>query len=237
MRNNNFSQNSRNNNDRNNGRNNSNIRWFNAHTEGCGYINGIREVTPKLGQNFEPFWASTFCLLEGNPENPTKKYINVTIVNQQVVETLLEFEQALVSGNVTVFAVVRLANLEEEPFIYGDNSQTPGALGINRSGRVISLIYLKVGDQVIEINQAPTTDFGVQDDQSRGQQHQRRPQGDQPQSHQNNQQGYQGRSNGNGNRSNRQPYQSNGNNGGYQQQGQRNQGKSQQRQHHSGAPR
>lgn len=237
MRNDNSHQSSRNNNDRNNGRNNGNIRWFNAHTEGCGYINGIREVNPKPGQKFEPFWASTFCLLEGNPENPSKKYINVTIVNQQVVDTLLEFEQELASGSVTVFAVVRLANLEEEPFVYDANSKTPGALGLNRSGRIISLIYLKVGDQVIEVNQAPTTDYGVQDDQSRGQQHQRRPQGNQPpQRHDNQQHGYQGKSSGHRTTNNRP---SQGNNGAYQgnqQQGQRSSGKSH-RQHHSGAPR
>lgn len=236
-------QNSRNNN-RDNNRSNGNIRWFNAHTEGCGYINGLRHVTPKQGQTFEPFWASTFCMLEGDPANPTQKYINVTIVNDSVLDILLGFEDAIASGQVTVFAGVKLSNMEATPFVFDDNSKTPGELGINWSGRIINLFYLKVGDEVINVKGQPTTDMGVADDQSRGQHHQRRQPGNQPQAHQNNrQQGYQGRSNANGNQgSNRQHSDGRGygqNSSAYQgnQQQGRHAGKSQHRQFQNGAPR
>ena len=210
MRNNNFNRQNTRNNSRDNNRNNGNIRWFNAHTEGCGYINGLRHVTPKQGQSFDPFWASTFCMLEGDPANPTQKYINVTIVNKHVLDILLEFEQDIASGQVTVFAGVKLSNMEATPFVYDENSKTPGELGINWSARVINLFYLKVGDEVINVKGQPTTDMGVEDDQSRGQQHQRRPQGNQPY-HQDNQ-GYQGRNAGDQS-SNRQAYPGNKGNG------------------------
>ncbi len=194
-------QNSRNNNrgdNRNDTRKKSDVRWFNAHTEGCGYINGLRFVSPKQGQTFEPFWASTFCMLEGDPANPTQRYISVTISSQHVIDILLEFEQEIASGQVTVFAGVKLSNLEAAPFVFDEKSRTPGELGINWSARVINLFYLKVGDEVITVKSEPTTDMGVADDQSRGQQHQRRPQGNQ-QYHQGSQQGNQGRNAGNQN--------------------------------------
>jgi hypothetical protein len=227
MRNNNFNRQNTRNNSRDNNRNNGNIRWFNAHTEGCGYINGLRHVTPKQGQSFDPFWASTFCMLEGDPSNPTQKYINVTIVNKHVLDILLEFEQDIASGQVTVFAGVKLSNIEATPFVYDENSKTPGELGINWSARVINLFYLKVGDEVINVKGQPTTDMGVEDDQSRGNQ----------QYHQDNQ-GYQGRNTGDQS-SNRQAYPGNKGNGsryqGNQQQG-RHSGKSQ-RPYQGSAPR
>lgn len=170
---------------KNNARNNnSKIRYFNAHTEAFGYINGIREVTPQNGQKFEPFWVTTFCMLEGDPQNPVKKYINITIVNTKLVDLLLEFEQAL-NSDVPVFANARLASVNAEPFVYGDNSKNPGQLGINWTGKMISLIYLKVGDQVIDLgqNDTPTTDFGVPAHQNQqfGNNRNNRPQGNQQQ--------------------------------------------------------
>lgn len=158
----------RNNNARNGNNSNAKIRYFNAHTEAFGYINGIREVTPQPGQKqFDPFWATTFCMLEGDPQNPVKKYINITIVNPKMVELLLEFEQEL-NSEVPVFANARLASVNAEPFVYGDNSKSAGQLGINWSGKMISLLYLKVGDQVIDLgrNQEPSTDYGVSASQS-----------------------------------------------------------------------
>lgn len=154
----------------NNNRNsNAKIRYFNVHTEALGYLNGLREIAPQSGQQFEPFWVTTFCMLEGDPQNPTKKYININIVNKNLVDVLLNFEGEINSDQVSVFANARLASLDAEPFVFGQNSKTPGALGINWSGKMISLNYLKVGDEVIDLglDKAPTTDFGVSaDDQS-----------------------------------------------------------------------
>lgn len=160
--------NNRNQNTRNrNSNNNAKIRYFNAHTEAFGYINGIREVSPQNGQDFAPFWVTTFCMLEGDPQNPVKKYINMTIVNLKLVDVLLEFEQEL-NSDVSVFANARIASLSAEPFVYGDNSKHVGQLGINWSGKMINLLYLKVGDQVIDLglDDETTTDFGVPANQS-----------------------------------------------------------------------
>jgi Protein of unknown function (DUF3577) len=141
---------------------NPTIRYFNAHTEAFGYLNGLKLIQPNPGQNFKPFWSSTFTMLEGNPQSPKKKYFNVTIAAEKVVELLSQFQQQL-NSDIPVFANARLADVDAEP--YSNN----GKIGINWSAKIISLIYLKVGDTVIELKKPTTTDYGVKVDLPVGQ--------------------------------------------------------------------
>ena len=137
------------------------IRWFNAHTEACGYLNGLKEVKPSAGQTFKPFWTTTFCKLEGNPENPRKTYISISIVNPKVVEILKPHANQLNMEGSRVFVTARISDLEVEPFIYGNNTSRAGQLGVNWQANLISLIALKVGDITVDLKKATTTDFGV----------------------------------------------------------------------------
>jgi hypothetical protein len=138
-----------------------NIRWFNAHTEACGYLNGLKEITPKAGQDFKPFWVSTFCMLEGNPEKPRKTYISINIVNPKVVDILKPYANQLNADSSKVFVTARISDISVEPFVYGDNSKNAGQLGVSWQANLISLIALKVGDFSVDLKKDTTTDFGV----------------------------------------------------------------------------
>lgn len=137
------------------------IRWFNAHTEACGYLDGLKEVKPAAGQNFKPFWATTFCMLEGNPENPRKTYVSVSIANAKIVELLTPHADQLNADKSRVFVTARIADLAAEPFIYSEKSQSAGQLGVNWKAKLIMLLALKVGDMTIELKKDTTTDYGV----------------------------------------------------------------------------
>lgn len=137
------------------------IRWFNAHTEACGYLNGLKEITPKSGQDFKPFWTTTFCMLEGNPEKPRKTYISINIVNVKVVELLKPYANHLNADESRVFVTARISDIAVDPFIYGNNSASAGKLGVNWQANLISLIALKVGDMKIDLKKDTTTDYGV----------------------------------------------------------------------------
>lgn len=138
------------------------IRWFNAHTEACGYLNGLKEVLPTGSQTFKPFWTTTFCLLEGNPNSPRKTYISATIANPKVVELLTPHTNQINAENSRVFVTARISDMGAVPFVYGDNSARAGELGVNWEAKIISLIALKVGDMTIELKRPTTTDYGVQ---------------------------------------------------------------------------
>jgi hypothetical protein len=144
--------------------NSSTVAYFNAHTEGLGYLDSLVEVTPKPGQTFAAFWTAVFCMLEGNPKEPEKLYVSLTVPADKALDVLKPYLADINNQTIKVFAGLRLAKFRGVPFMYGDNSKTPGVLGINYSARLISVIYLKVGDSVIKLprNDAQaTTDYGV----------------------------------------------------------------------------
>ncbi len=125
---------------------NSNIRYFNTHTEGFGYLNGLKEIHPKPGQNFKPFLASTFTLLEGNPDSPKKKYIDVQIVGEKLSEFFKGYQQQL-NSETSVFLNLRLADLNAD--MWGE----PGNQKIKWSAKVINVLYMKVGDVVVQLKE------------------------------------------------------------------------------------
>lgn len=144
--------------------NSATVAYFNAHTESLGYLDSLVEVTAKPGQTFAPFWTAVFCMLEGNPKDPEKLYVSLTVPADKALDVLLPFLADINNQGAKVFAGLRLAKFRGTPFVYGNNSKTPGVLGINYSARLISVIYLKVGDSVIKLkrnDEQTTTDFGV----------------------------------------------------------------------------
>lgn len=128
---------------------NTNIRYFNTHTEGFGYLNGLKEIHPKPGQNFKPFLASTFTLLEGNPASPKKKYFDVQIVGEKLSEFFKGFDQQL-NSEIPVFLNLRLADVNAD--IWGE----PGKQKIKWSAKVINVLYMKVGDVEVPLKE-PTS--------------------------------------------------------------------------------
>lgn len=140
------------------------VPYFNAHTEGLGYLDSLVHVAPKPGQDFEAFWSASFCMLEGNPQKPEKTYVSLTVPSDKALENLLPFAESINGQTTKVFVGLRLAKFRGKPFVYAPDSQTPGKLGINYSARLIAVLYLKVGDSVINLkreDQQTTTDFGV----------------------------------------------------------------------------
>lgn len=143
---------------------NNTVAYFNAHTEALGYLDSLVRVTPKPGQAFETFWTATFCMLEGNPQNPDKLYVSLTIPSDKAIECLTPFLGEINNPTTKVFVGFRLAKFRGMPYIHDENSKTPGLLGINYEARLINVMYLKVGDTVIKLKRddaQATTDFGV----------------------------------------------------------------------------
>lgn len=144
--------------------NNSSVAYFNAHTEGLGYLDSLVHVTPKPGQDFEAFWSASFCMLEGNPQKPEKTYVSLTVPSDKALENLRPFLDDINGQTTKVFVGLRLAKFRGKPFTFAPDSQSPGKLGVNYSARLIAVLYLKVGDTVIKLKrdeQEATTDFGV----------------------------------------------------------------------------
>lgn len=118
-------------------------RWFNVHTEGLGYLSNIRMIPAQPGQ--KEFMACDFSMLEGDPSNPSRQHISLSVPSDHAANILEMFKSAADEG-VTCFAGVRLAKLCAKPFASDD-----GELSVRYNARLIKLMYLKVGDQVISL--------------------------------------------------------------------------------------
>lgn len=124
--------------------------YFNLHTDGMAYLNNIETVNPKK-QGVKSFLSLSVTLLEGDPEKPNKTYVSLVIPEalDDVTALLIKYRDAIVGRNTNVFANIKLADLRCKPFVYGENSQRSGELGVNFNAKLIGLKYLKVGDQVV----------------------------------------------------------------------------------------
>jgi Protein of unknown function (DUF3577) len=127
------------------------IAYFNAHTEGLGYLDSLVEINPKAGQDFAAFWTATFCMLEGDPQRPDKVYVSLTVPGDDVIHLLTPYMSDINSPATKVFVCLRLASFRGKPFVYGPTSKTPGTLGVNYSAKLIKVLSLKVGDHTIEL--------------------------------------------------------------------------------------
>lgn len=138
---------------------NNDVRYFNIHTEAMGYLNSLEFIPTNEGG----FDKVQFCMLEGNPNEPEKIYVSVIVKNDGALQVLQEFADAINQREIPVFAGLRLAKLRAQPFEYPRGHEQAGQMGINYSARLIKLMYLKVGDHVVQLSEpsVPTTDFGV----------------------------------------------------------------------------
>ncbi len=123
---------------------NDSTRYFNVHTEAAGYINALKEVPGQKGS----FWASKFTCLEGHPDKVEKVYIDFTIPGEDVLDVLGPYKDQI-NAATQVFAVIRYAKFRATPFIYPQGSQNAGKMGVNYTAKLIKVLFLKVGDQVV----------------------------------------------------------------------------------------
>ena len=67
-------------------------QYFDLHTTGIGYLNRIREVTPKEGQ---PFLSVTIAALRGRVDNAQYTHFECRVAGRQAQEIIRQVEPAL----------------------------------------------------------------------------------------------------------------------------------------------
>lgn len=143
-----------------NNSNSTSTRFFNVHTEAMGYLSNFDVRNSDNGN----FTVLTFCMLEGDPANTDSVYVTVKISCKKALAILEPYAQEISNDAVKVFAGLRIAKLRAMPFVYPQSSPNAGQLGVNYSARLIKVMYLKVGDYVIDLPKSeaePKTDYGV----------------------------------------------------------------------------
>ena len=120
--------------------------YFNLHVEGVGYLNRVRTVTPKKGQEF---LACTVAAMRGSTDDVayTKFDCRVSGAEAQKVVKLLEPD---VADEKPVLIGFRIGDIYPELFTY-ENGEKKGQPGVCIKGRLLRIKFAKVNGEPVEL--------------------------------------------------------------------------------------
>lgn len=122
--------------------NNESQKYFDLHTTGIGYLNRIREVTPKEGN---PFLSVTISALRGSVDNVQYTHFECRVSGKQAQEVVRQVKPA-VEGKLKVLIGFTLSDLYGETFTF-KNGDKAGETGISLKARLLRVSWAKVDGQ------------------------------------------------------------------------------------------
>ena len=117
-------------------------QYFDLHTTGIGYLNRVREVTPKEG---ESFLSITIAALRGSVDNAQYTHFECRVSGKQAQEIVRQVKPA-VEGKLKVLIGFTLSDLFAEPFTF-KNGDRAGETGISLKARLLRVSWAKVDGQ------------------------------------------------------------------------------------------
>ena len=117
-------------------------KYFDLHTSGIGYINRIREVTPKAGK---PFLSVSLAALRGSVDNVQYTHFECRVSGKQAQQIVHQLKPA-VEGKLKVLIGFTLSDLYAETFIF-KHGDLAGETGISLKTRLLRIAWAKVDGQ------------------------------------------------------------------------------------------
>ena len=125
------------------------VKYFDLHTTGLGYLNRVREVTPKEGN---PFLSVSIAALRGSVDDVRYTHVECRVSGKQAQELVRQLKPA-VEGKLRVLVGFTLSDLFAEPFIF-KNGEKAGKTGISLKARLLRVSWAKVDGQPFYTEQA-----------------------------------------------------------------------------------
>jgi len=127
--------------------------FFNLHVDGIGYLNRVRTVKPKNGQEF---LACTVAALRGSDRDVsyTKFDCRVSGADAQAIVRRLESD---VAAERTVIIGFRIADIYPELFTF-EKGDRKGQPGVSIKGRLLRIKFVKVNGEPIDVPQPARAD-------------------------------------------------------------------------------
>ena len=127
---------------------NENVKYFDLHTTGIGYLNRVRQVTPEEGT---PFLAVTIAAIHGSASNVQHTYFECGVYGEQAQNTVRELKPA-VEGESKVLIGFTLSDLRADAFTFKQCDKACET-GVNLKARLIKIAWAKVNGQKVSIQQ------------------------------------------------------------------------------------
>ena len=128
---------------------NDDTKYFDLYTTGIGYLNRVREVTPKEGP---PFCSVTIAALRGSVDDVHYTYFECRVSGQQAQKLVQQLKPA-VEGKLKVLVGFTLSDLFAEAYIV-KNGDKAGETGVSLKARLLRVGWAKVDGQPFYKEQA-----------------------------------------------------------------------------------
>ncbi|MCP4284512.1 MAG: DUF3577 domain-containing protein [Gammaproteobacteria bacterium] len=122
--------------------NNESSKYFDLHTSGIGYLNRVREVTPKEGT---PFLSVTIAALRGSVDNAQYTHFECRVSGHQAQKVMRQVQPAL-EGKLKVLIGFTLSDLYADTFIFKSGKKA-GETGVSLKARLLRVSWAKVDGQ------------------------------------------------------------------------------------------
>ena len=129
--------------------NEESAKYFDLYTTGIGYLNRVREVTPKEGT---PFWSVTIAALRGSVDDAQYTRFECRVSGKKAQELVRQVKPA-VEGELKVLVGFTLSDLFAESFTF-KNGDKAGETGISLKARLLRVTWAKVDGQPFYNEQA-----------------------------------------------------------------------------------
>ena len=121
---------------------NESPKYFDLHTTGIGYLNRVREVTPKEGT---PFLSVTIAALRGSVDNVQYTHFECRVSGRQAQQVVRQVKPA-VEGKLKVLIGFTLSDLYAETFTFKSGDKA-GETGVSLKARLLRVSWAKVDGQ------------------------------------------------------------------------------------------
>ena len=121
---------------------NESPKYFDLHSTGIGYLNRVREVTPKEGT---PFLSVTIAALRGSVDNVQYTHFECRVSGRQAQQVVRQVKPA-VEGKLKVLIGFTLSDLYAETFTFKSGEKS-GETGVSLKARLLRVSWAKVDGQ------------------------------------------------------------------------------------------
>ena len=137
---------------------------FNIGVTAAGYVNRIREVTPKKGS---PYWSCTIGALRGDKDSPEYTYFDVSVVGSLAKERIKELFELQESGQDKIFASVKMGDIYPEHFEL-KKGKNAGKICDSIKGRLLRIDYASVAGETFEFQAQPSEPAAIAEESPQG---------------------------------------------------------------------
>ena len=122
--------------------------YFNLHVEGVGYLNRVRTVKPKKGQEF---LACSIAAMRGSSDAVEYTKFDCTVSGADAKKVIRQLESD-VNAERAVIIGFRIADIYPETFTF-EKGITVGQLGVSIKGRLLRVKFAKVNGEAVDLPQ------------------------------------------------------------------------------------